>query len=368
MAVEPRLLQRADLLRAATSAGFSTMTARKLESFISNGLMPHPTRAGNDGRRPVWIYPPDSDRQLVQLLRWRERTRDVNLLRVALWVEGFPFDLDAVRTSATIVVDDLSHELEQLLHAEASRQGLDPVDDQDTVVGALAATMAAMRGKNALPRPIRVPAGDRATAVAHMLQIFALGTRPEVTEDEAGTIEKVLGVSPGRRQRVEGAEPWLTGPASLLVGAADFVSLPRMSEALAEATDPEWEEARSVATALFLQLPVVARAVATHTGKENPAGLGVLAGFDSEPLFAVLLLAFALGARQADWSGNVEELTDSLAPWPDLIGEMKPVLDMQQHELDHNLAGQGPETRARTERIIQALMDGALDPGPRPDC
>ncbi|MFB8047175.1 hypothetical protein ACFC8F_38460 [Streptomyces hydrogenans] len=367
MAVEPRVLQRDNLLRAAASAGFSTMTARKLESFRSSGLMPHPVRVGNDGRRPVWVYPPDSDRQLVRLLRWRERTVDVDVLRVVLWVEGFPLDLAAVRTSATIVVDDLSHELEQLLHAEASRQGLDPVDDQDTVVGAVAATMAAMRGKNALPRPIRVPAGDRAAAVAHMLQIFALGTRPDVTEDEAETIEKVLGVSPGRRQRVEGAEPWLTGPASLVVGAADVVSLPRMTEALAEATDAEWEEAREVATALFLQLPVVARAVAAHTGKKNLAGFGVFAVLDSEPLFAVLLLTFALGARRADWAGNVEDLTDSLTPWTSLIAEMKQVLEMPQPVLEHNLAGHGPEMQASTERIIQALMDDELDPGPRSD-
>ncbi|WP_159041793.1 hypothetical protein [Streptomyces aureus] len=329
--------------------------------------MPRPVRVGNDGRRPVWIYPPDSDRQLLRLLRWRERTLDVDVLRVVLWVEDFPLALDAVRASAAVVMDDLSHEVEQLLRAEASRQGLDPVDDQDAVVGAVAATMAAKRGKNALPRPIRVPADDRATAVAHLLQIFAVGTRPDVTEDEAETIEKVLGVSPGRRQRVEGAEPWLTGPASLIVGAADFVSLPRMTEALADATDAEWEEVRSVAAALFLQLPVVTRAVAAQTGKGNLAGLGAYAALDSEPLFAVLLIAFALGARRADWSGNVEDLTDSLASWPALIGEMKQVLDMPQHALDNNLAGHGPEMQARTERIIQALLDRELDPGPRPD-
>ncbi|MEW1633551.1 MULTISPECIES: hypothetical protein [Streptomyces] len=367
MAVEPHALQRDDLLRAATSAGFSTMNERRLEDFRSSGLMPRPVRVGNDGRRPVWIYPPDSDRQLVQLLRWRERTLDVDVLRVVLWVEGFPFALDAVRASAAVVVAGLSREVEQLLRTEASRQGRDPVEDQDAVVGAVAATMAAKRGKNALPRPIRVPADDRATAVAHLLQIFALGTRPDVTEDDAETIEKVLGVSPGRRQRVEGAEPWLTGPASLIVGAADFVSLPRMTEALAHASDAEWEEARSVAAALFLQLPVVTRALAAQTGKENLAGLGACTALDSDPLFAVLLVGFALGARRADWSDNIGDLTDSLAPWSGLIGEMKQVLDMPRHALDRNLAGHGTEMHARTERIIQALLDRDLDPGPRDD-
>ncbi|WP_432112645.1 hypothetical protein [Streptomyces sp. S1] len=366
MAVEPRPLQRDDLLRAATSAGFSSMTERRLEDFRHDGLIPRPVRVSNDGRRPVWIYPPGSDHQLVRLLRWREHTQDKDVLRVVLWIEGFPLSLDAVRASAATVMDGLSHELERLHQTEASRHDLDLAGDQEAVVGAVAATMAAKRGKNALPRPIRVPADVRATAIAHLLQIFLLGAQPDVTEDQAESIEKVLGVSPGRRQRVEGAEPWLTGPASALVGAADFVSLPRMTEAFADATDTEWEEARSSAAALFLQLPVSIRAAVAMTGKENLAGLGGHAVLDSEPLMAVFLIAFVLGARRADWAGNVEGLTESLARWPALVDEMKQVLDMPQHELDRNLAGHGPEMQIRTRRIIQALLDSELDPGPRP--
>ncbi|MFE2560837.1 hypothetical protein ACFXGT_33465 [Streptomyces sp. NPDC059352] len=365
MAVESCVLQRDDLLRAATSAGFSTMNERRLEDFRRDGLMPRPVRVGNDGRRPVWVYPPGSDRQLVRLLRWRECTSNVDVLRVVLWVEDFPLALAVVRASAAVVIDGLSHELQQLLRTETCRRNLGPGDSLGTVVGAVAATMAAKRGGNALPRPIRVPAGERAAAVSHLLQIFALGTQPDVTEDEAETIEKVLGVSPGRRQRMENAAPWLTGPASVLVDAADFVSLPRMAEALSQATDTDWEEARPAAAALFLQLPVFTRAVVAMTGKENPAGLGGHATLDSEPHMAVLLVAFVLGARRADWSANVDELTDSLAGWPALIGEMKQVLDMPQSELAQNLAGHGPEMKVRTERIVRALLDGELDPGPR---
>lgn len=62
----------------------------------------------------------------------------------------------------------------------------------------------------------------------------------------------------------------------------------------------------------------------------------------------------------------MEDLTESLAQWPALAGEMKRVLDMPQHEVDDNLAGHGPEIRDRTQRIIQALLDGDLDPGPGP--
>ncbi|MFB8086853.1 hypothetical protein [Streptomyces sp. NPDC055992] len=366
MPVETQFLRRDDLLRAATSAGFGTLTERQMEEFRYDGLMPRPVRVGNDGNRPVWLHPPGSDHRLVRLLRWREHTKDKDVLRVVQWVEGFPVALNDVRASATVVMENLAHGLEQIFGAEASRQSLDPVDDKDTVVDSVAATMAAMRGKNALPRPIRLPAGERATAVAHLLQIFGLGTQPDLAEAEAQTIEKVLGVSPGRRQRVEGAEPWLTGPARALNDAADFVSLPRMAEALADATDADWQEARSPAAALFLQLPVFTRALAALTGKANFAGMGGSIEWDSEPLFAVILIAFVLGARQSGWYDNISNLTDALGQWPTLVGEMKPVLDMPQHQLKRNLAGHGPEMEARTHRIIQALLDGDLDPGPRP--
>ncbi|MGW8485188.1 hypothetical protein [Streptomyces sp. NPDC055886] len=120
-----------------------------------------------------------------------------------------------------------------------------------------------------------------------------------------------------------------------------------------------------MAAALFLQLPVFVRAVAALTGKENFAGMGGHSELDREPYFAVLLIAFVLGARRADWYGNFEALTDSLASWPALVGEMKQVLDMPQHELDDNLADHGPETQARIQRIIQVLLDGELELGPR---
>ncbi|MEU6184222.1 hypothetical protein [Streptomyces coeruleorubidus] len=62
----------------------------------------------------------------------------------------------------------------------------------------------------------------------------------------------------------------------------------------------------------------------------------------------------------------MEDLAASLARWPALVSEMKQVLDLPQHELDRNLAGHGPEMQARTQRIVQALLDGELDPGPKP--
>ncbi|MGW0137514.1 hypothetical protein [Streptomyces calvus] len=364
MTDDPSGLRCNDLLRAAASAGL-TVSERLLEEFRRHSLVPRPIRVGNDGRRPVWVYPPGSDRQLVRLLRWREHTKNNDVLRVMLWLEGFPIALAIVRTSASAAMDALLSSWEQGLRTAACRQGLDPEVGQEAVLAAAARATAAKRGENALPRPIRVPADDRATAVKHLLQIFGLGQRPEMTEEDAETIEKVLGVSPGRRQRVEGAGPWLAGPATDILDAADFVSLPKMSEALSSATDSELEAARPLAAALFLQLPVVARALTAVYGKENFAGMGGFADLDQEPTMGVLLTGFVLGAFHAGWGDNVETTAESLATFPSLVDEMRDVLDMPQSKLSRNLAAHGPETRDRTQRIIDALQDSEFDAGHR---
>src|SRR5271170_8344 len=84
------------LLQAAAQAG-SGISDRMLETFRGQGLIPHPRRAGYRGRAPVWRYPPGTDRQLAALLRWRRHSKDPDLLKVMLWLDGFAIPPCVVR-------------------------------------------------------------------------------------------------------------------------------------------------------------------------------------------------------------------------------------------------------------------------------
>jgi hypothetical protein len=68
---------------------------RTLRYWRGRGLLPRGRQIG--GR---WLYPPCTLDQLLALAAWRQRgVLDPELIRVALWVEGFPVELDGVRAA-----------------------------------------------------------------------------------------------------------------------------------------------------------------------------------------------------------------------------------------------------------------------------
>src|SRR5580698_9701780 len=86
----------AALLRAAARTG-ELVSERLLETFRAQGLIPRPYRVGNCGRSPIWRYPPGTERQLIALLRWRQHSKDPDLLKALLWLDGFPIPDATVR-------------------------------------------------------------------------------------------------------------------------------------------------------------------------------------------------------------------------------------------------------------------------------
>jgi hypothetical protein len=202
------------LIEVAAAAGYK-VSGRMLETFRGQSLLLTPTRAGYRGRTPVWLYSPGADRQLLALLAWRERTKNPNVLRVLLWLDGFPIPLVVVRAALADGLQAMVDLLDREITAHARRHGLDPRNaaDRDQALSLIAGALAAKRGQKALPRHARVGASQRARAVTLLLRAFALGEPGEVTTEEAITVERVMGLSPnGRRHRVDGAGPWLQAP------------------------------------------------------------------------------------------------------------------------------------------------------------
>src|SRR4051812_36789065 len=91
-------LTTAQLLAVATETDPS-VTTRRLEFWRNEGLLPHPKRTGQEGTRPVWTYPPETVGQLQALLRLRESTKDPDVLRAALWFDGYPVSTALARAA-----------------------------------------------------------------------------------------------------------------------------------------------------------------------------------------------------------------------------------------------------------------------------
>jgi len=354
----------AALLKAAAQAG-GEVSDRMLETFRAQGLIPRPSRVGYRGRAPVWRYPPGTDRQLAALLRWRERTKDPDLLKILLWLDGFAVPPAAVRDALSRQLSALTAIVEREIRQQALRLGLDPSSDaRSRAIDALARTMAARRGATSVPRRGRIRADDRARAVALMVRTFGLGETLEGTAAEGAAIERVLGIAPnGRRHTIAGTGPWLTGPAEDLFSAASIVSLPSLLHAVTDASETDLTAARQTVVALFRYLPLMARMLGAISGDDNYAGLAVLGELDRQPEIVLFIVPMVIAMLKAGWQENLDAVTSALRQVPELAGQAQRILDMPAAEINANLAGQSAETRERAQRIIAAAIEGHFDIG-----
>jgi len=359
----PAELESADLLAAAARAG-TGISDRMLETFRARGLIPRPRRVGYRGRAPVWRYPPGTDRQLLALLGWREHARDPDVLQVLLWIDGFPIPAAAVRDALTRQLGIVTGAIDQEISRRARDLGLDPSDERarGPAIDALAGTMAGKRGATPLVRRSRMRASDRTHAVALVVRLFGLGETIDGTAHDATLIENVLGIAPnGRRHSIDGEEPWLTGPAEDLFGAAGIIGLPRLAEAVASATEAELGAARQTVVALFQYLPLMIRMVGVMFGDDNYTGLAGLGQLDQQPEFVIYLVPMVIAMLKAGWKENLDVVTSALQPLPELAAQAQRIPDMPAVQVDANLAGQPAAVRKRGDRLIEAAIEGKFE-------
>jgi hypothetical protein len=357
----------AALLQSAAQAG-SGVTGRMLETFRADGLIPHPHRAGYRGRTPVWRYPAGTELQLVALLRWRRHTKDPDLLKVLLWLDGFAITSSAVRAALIHQLQVMTGAMEREISGQAERLGLDPADSaaRGQAIGALAQTIAAKRGTTPVPRRSRVRAQDRTRAVTLMIRMFGLGETMQGTAEDAIVIERVLGLAPnGRRRAAADAGPWLTGPAEDMFDAAGIVGLPHLLTAVTEASDPDLMAARQIVAVLFRHLPLMIRMLGAMFGDDNYTGLAGLGQIDQNPETLVYIVPSVIAMLRAGWQENLNAVISALSPFPDLADRAKRLLDLPTAELTANLASQPAEARERVQRIIDAAIDGQFDTEPK---
>ena len=356
----------AALLQAAAQAG-SPITGRMLETFRADGLIPHPHRAGYRGRAPVWRYPSGTELQLVALLRWRRRSKDPDLLKVLLWLDGFAIAPSAVRTALAHQLQIMADAMEREISQHARRLGLDPADGtaRSRAIDALGQTIAAKRGTTPLPRRSRVAAQDRDRAVTLMIRTFGLGETLHGTAEDAAVVERVLGLAPnGRRNTIADTGPWMTGPAEDLLDAAGIVGLPHLLAAVNDASDADLMAARQTVAALFRHLPLMIRMLGAMFGDDNYTGLAGMRQIDQHPESLTYIVPLVIAMLKAGWKENLDAVTAALSPFPDLAERAQHLLDLPSATLTANLAEQPTVARERVQRIIDAAIEGQFDTYP----
>jgi hypothetical protein len=356
------MLDGQSLIAAAGREGLA-VTPRTLRRLRTQGLLPHPVRTGQRGLTPVWTYPSGTEAQLVTLLRWRQKTKSPDVLQVVLWLEGFAVCGEEVRAALTRRLRLLLEGIEQELRTHARRCGLDP----DTEAGrrealqSMASVLAGKRGPAAIPRHGRMTAADRVRGLTLLLTTFGFG-EPGVGEEDAQTVERVLGIAPnGRRTRIGGQGPWLTGPAEALFGATEVASFPRLLDVAEDATDAELAAVRPLAAALFLKLPFFLRLIDVATSKNNALGMAGLSKVSKDPEFGVFVVPTLVSMLRAGWEENLRTMTQALEGTEGLQAIIPQALEMDSKTWTTNLAALPAAQREQARRIIDAAVDGTLE-------
>lgn len=291
----------------------ATITARTLEYWRHEGLLPKAERTGQAGKRPEWTYPAGAREQLGELLRLRARTKQPDLLRADLWFRGFPVATTSARNS---IAAALRHTQTKILKEVDKRRdsSLPPEESTWAALQKLGRTLAHKRGRDALPRIARQSQDDRDSA-ATLLLALVIGV-PDASDrlaQDADKVERMTGVYRGRRPP-PGFEAWLTGPASeAFQDFQSLASLPVLIEAVEAATEAELEASRDQARVLLLGISVIARLGDALTLTDNAVGLAAWGAFADQPLVVASVTAFVLSARRRDpYGANLEAIIEAL--------------------------------------------------------
>ena len=217
-------VQTADLLARAAEIDLA-VTDRTLEFWRHQGLLPGPRRSGQNGKTPLWTYPTEAVDQPRALVRLRERRKDSNILRAALWSEGNSIEASGVRRSISTFLSQMQEICERELVKRLF--GANDHDARWEAIRSVAKVLAGKRGKG-LPGLTRQALSERIGAIVLTLGLVLGDEQPKQhLMLDASAVERLIRVGRGRRFRPNGARPRLDGPpAEGLEGFARFGKFP----------------------------------------------------------------------------------------------------------------------------------------------
>jgi hypothetical protein len=338
-----------------------SLTERTLEFWRHQGLLPRPERSGQDGKRPIWTYPPETADQLRALLHQRQQTKDPNVLRGALWYDGYAVETARVRTSIGSYLRQLRDICEKEL---AKRAGT--ADDPAArwqAIQAVARVIAGRRAKG-FPRLGRQALTERSSGIALTLGLL-LGDDESMRhlEADAPAVERLIGVDRGRRFRPNGAGPWLDGPPEEgLASFANMGSLDRLITVVDCATDQELEVARNLARTLLGGISAFSRIADAFDGRDNASGMAGMRMFDDDLHGALVVVPLVLSILSStELAQNLGEvltaLQSNVLPLEQQARELAALSEDERAERLKNLSQLPFVEQVRIKRLVAEFSE-----------
>lgn len=320
--MEPEREWTVEALVDHVSADGYAITARQLEAWRNQGLLPAQNRGPQRGLRPTWTSPPGTGEALLHLLELRKSTKDPDVLLLTLWLAGGRQPLERVRTALLATLKDAEQAVQQeiqKIRQRHVRSGAPPGSDEEALRDIARGLAVARVGDAVLPR-LRSGSRYRLPGATTMWLMFVTGRVPNDARGE--NVERAMGMLPrGRldrlnpgldRQGVVG--PWHDGEPLDLSLLAKTVSLPALKSALETASDEDLLYARAAIGPLTHGLSLVIRFLsAFHYDRVNFMGWGMLGRRPRSPEWPAFVLCAVLAMRQNEMRDNLEAVVQALA-------------------------------------------------------
>jgi len=353
-------LETAQLIALASKIG-SPVTERTLEFWRHQGLLPHPERTGHRGKRPVWTYRPETADQLRALLDLRRHIRDPNVLRAALWYDGYQIETARVRISMSKYLQQLRDDFERELDKQ-KETGDDPAA-RWLAIQAVARVLAGRRTKE-LPRLNRQALSQRSSGIALSLGLlFGNEEAMRHLEADAPAVERLIGLDRGRRFRPSGVEPWLVAPPEEgLASFAQVGSIERLITVVIDATDQELQVARNLARTFLGGITAFSRIADAIEGRDNASGMAGIRVFENDPhaslIVVPLFLSILSSSELAQNLGQViEALQKNVLPVELRARELAAMSEEERNGQLQNLTHLPFMEQIRIKRLLDEFSD-----------
>ncbi len=301
------------LLALAAAEGFHPpeITARKIERWRKERLLPRPRliRLGRRGTRSE--YPPETGQRLLALCRLRRRfPHDLDAIRFGLWYKRYQFPIDDVKRS----MEQLLTPLLQTLPLEAP----DPLIAAEQLAGQL---QSKPLRSNSGHRLKRLRNTDEVNTVRTAMFQLILGDVPGFTahaEEEYGERSlpelfiDVLGLNRAQTDRIGEVQPWLPQDNDQLarqfedMAVGQFLSLPALLQTLKEANSKQLAQARTDLRRLF-RFKQAVKALEALLGA-NAFGFGLFRELPNDPAFLILFLLVLIRLRATPHSAGIDAI------------------------------------------------------------
>jgi hypothetical protein len=318
MKQQPEFETSAEIRIAAGKHGFDVSEAR-LARWHRDGLIPQPRQKSlGRGKGTVSRYPAGTTHQVLVLCQIRMRYRSLDEVGWRLWWLGFPvgdhFGVAQLKTAA--------HQWDQHMAQLRTIHEMRESDDDLTSDAAFEQLerMANRRIKKSFIARIRKRVGKKnfETSVKFIVDIATGNFRtnlqsqydPREQQRDDAIHEKTLGLTPARRRKRSGINPWLIGPiADALANLSASIGGRSFAQVIAATDTPDILRARDELHDIAFGAIAIVRGL-QHIFGRNPLGFGVLADcFEraSRTDLAFMLIAWCQ-IRTEPWASGYPEV------------------------------------------------------------